>query len=302
MASKEVRAMQIVKYRKIFIAISIITILVGFGAMAYNYVKGNGIFNFDIQFTGGTSVEVNIGKEFDNAEITALVEEVTGNKNPQVQKSGAEGYSVVIKTKSLETETRNQLRDKLMEKYSLEADSFSIQDVSSTLSKEMQVSAFTAVFVSCIAMLIYIAIRFRDFKTASSAVLALLHDALIIVGCYAVLRIPMSTTFIAVILTILGYSINATIVIFDRVRENKNKFGKNNYEGLINTSVSQTMRRSLFTSLTTFLTVLALYVFGVESIKEFALPIGVGIVCGTYSSVFFSGNIWYILSAPKAKK
>lgn len=294
--------MQIVKYRKIFIAISIITILVGFGAMAYNYVKGNGIFNFDIQFTGGTSVEVNIGKEFDNAEITALVEEVTGNKNPQVQKSGAEGYSVVIKTKSLETETRNQLRDKLMEKYSLEADSFSIQDVSSTLSKEMQVSAFTAVFVSCIAMLIYIAIRFRDFKTASSAVLALLHDALIIVGCYAVLRIPMSTTFIAVILTILGYSINATIVIFDRVRENKNKFGKNNYEGLINTSVSQTMRRSLFTSLTTFLTVLALYVFGVESIKEFALPIGVGIVCGTYSSVFFSGNIWYILSAPKAKK
>lgn len=294
--------MQIVKYRKIFITISIIVILVGFGAMAYNYVKGNGIFNFDIQFTGGTSVEVNIGKEFDNAEITALVEEVTGNKNPQVQKSGAEGYSVVIKTKSLETETRNQLRDKLMEKYSLEADSFSIQDVSSTLSKEMQVSAFTAVFVSCIAMLIYIAIRFRDFKTASSAVLALLHDALIVIGCYAVLRIPMSTTFIAVILTILGYSINATIVIFDRVRENKNKFGKNNYEGLINTSVSQTMRRSLFTSLTTFLTVLALYVFGVESIKEFALPIGVGIVCGTYSSVFFSGNIWYMLSAPKAKK
>lgn len=294
--------MQIVKYRKIFIAISIITILVGFGAMAYNYSKGNGMFNFDTQFTGGTSVEVNIGKEFDNADITAIVEEVTGNKNPQVQKSGADGYSVAIKTKSLETEVRNQLRDKLMEKYSITADSFSIQDVSSTVSKEMQTSAFTAVIVSCLAMLVYIAIRFRDIKTASSAVLALVHDALVVVGCYAVLRIPMSTTFIAVVLTILGYSINASIVIFDRVRENKNKFGKNNYEGLINTSVSQTLRRSLFTSFTTFLTVLALYIFGVDSIKEFALPIGVGLVSGTYSSVFLAGNIWYMLSAPKASK
>lgn len=294
--------MQIVKYRKIYIAISIIVILVGIGAMIYNYVQGNGAFNFDIQFTGGTSVEVNIGTEFDNADIVAIVEEVTGYENPQVQKAGSEGYSVVIKTKSLDTEVRNELRNAIMEKYSITADSFSIQDVSSTVSKEMQTSAYTAVIVSCIAMLVYIAIRFKDIKTATSSVLALVHDAAIVVGSYAVLRIPMDTAFIAVVLTILGYSINATIVIFDRVRENKNKFGKNNYADLIDSSVSQTIRRSLFTSLTTFLTVISLYIFGVDSIKEFALPIAVGIVCGTYSSVFIAGNIWYMLSAPRAKK
>ncbi len=294
--------MQIVKNRKIYFAISIILILVGIGAMIYNYAVGNGAFNFDIQFTGGTSIEANIGAEFDNADITQIVEEVTGNTNPQVQKSGSDGYSVVIKTKSLDTETRNSLRDAIMEKYSITAESISIQDVSSTVSKEMQTSAFTAVLVACIAMLIYIAIRFRDIKTAGSAVLALVHDAAIVVGCYALLRIPMSTTFIAVILTILGYSVNASIVIFDRVRENKTKVGKNNFEELVNRSVSQTLRRSLFTSFTTFLTVLSLYIFGVESIKEFALPIAVGIVCGTYSSVFIAGNLWYTMSARKTAK
>ena len=230
------------------------------------------------------------------------MEDVTGNQNPQVQKSGDDGTSVVIKTKSLETAVRDQLRTAIKEKYSIEDTNFSIQDVSSTVSKEMQSSAILAVVVACIAMLIYIAIRFKDIKTAASAVLALIHDSAIVIGCYALLRIPMNTTFIAVILSILGYSVNATIVIFDRVRENRTKMGRNKYAELVDRSVTQTMRRSLFTSLTTFLTVLSLIIFGVPSIRDFAIPIAVGVICGTYSSIFIAGNLWYMFTAPKEKK
>ena len=136
----------------------------------------------------------------------------------------------------------------------------------------------------------------------ASAILALCHDALIVVGSYAVLRIPLSNSFIAAILTVLGYSINATIVIFDRIRENRTKLGRNNYSALVDTSVKQTMTRSLFTSLTTFFTVLCLYIFGVQSVREFVLPIAIGIICGTYSSIFISGNIWYIISNATNKK
>lgn len=292
--------MQIVKNRFIYIGIAIALILVGLGCMVFNSSQGKGAFNYDVQFTGGTAIEVDFGKAFENSDVTAIVEEVTGNKDVQVQKVGTTGTAVVIKTKSLDTETRNSLRDALMEKYSITADGFSIQDVSGTISKEMQRAAILSVVVACIAMLIYVTIRFHDVKTGSSAVIALLHDALIVICCYAVLRIPMNTSFIAVILTILGYSINASIVVFDRVRENKKRI-KNNQE-LIDTSINQTLRRSLFTSFTTFLTVISLYIFGVEDIKEFALPIAVGVVCGTYSSVFIAGNVWYMLATPKAKK
>lgn len=297
--NKEAKVLPIVKNRYVFFAIPVILIITSFVFMGIYASKNQGAFNFDVQFTGGTAIDINIGSEFDNNDITAIVEEVTGNKNPQVQKVGADGTQVTVKTKSLDTETRNALRDKLMQKYSITADQFSIQDVSGTISEEMQRASILSVLVSCIAMLIYVTLRFRDFKTGSSAVIALLHDALIVIGCYAILRIPMNTTFIAVILTILGYSINASIVVFDRVRENRKRYKTK--EELIDNSVSQTLRRSLFTSMTTFLTVLSLYIFGVEDIKEFAFPIMVGIVCGTYSSVLIAGNVWYALSGIKKK-
>jgi SecD/SecF fusion protein len=134
------------------------------------------------------------------------------------------------------------------------------------------------------------------------SILALCHDALIVLGAYAVLRIPMGNSFIAAILTVLGYSINATIVIFDRIRENRSRVGRNNYEELVNVSVKQTLTRSLFTSLTTFFTVACLYVLGVDSVKEFVLPIAVGIVCGTFSSVCIAGNLWYVVSAYREKR
>ncbi|MBO5561648.1 MAG: protein translocase subunit SecF, partial [Firmicutes bacterium] len=228
---------QVIKNRFIYIGIALVLILVGIGCMIYHTSKGEGPFNFDVQFTGGTAVEVNIGTEFSNDDITAIVADVTGNTSPQVQKVGTDGTQVAIKTKSIDPDTRTALKDAILEKYPGATD-FSISDVSGTVSKEMQRAAILAIVVACIAMLIYVTIRFHDVKTGSSAVMALIHDALMVICCYAVFRIPLSTTFIAVILTILGYSINASIVIFDRVRENRRRF-KDDAE-LIDVSINQT--------------------------------------------------------------
>jgi len=293
--------MQIVEKRVIYIAISVVLILAGIVGMIVNAGMGNGAFSTDVEFSGGTSIEVSIGKEFENNDITNIVKETTGENNPQVQKVG-DGYSVTIKTKSLSTEVRSKLQTALSEKYDLKPENFSIQDVSATISSEMVRTSILSVVVACVFMLIYVSIRFKDFSMGASAILALCHDALIVVGSYAVLRIPLSNSFIAAILTVLGYSINATIVIFDRIRENRTKLGRNNYSALVDTSVKQTMTRSLFTSLTTFFTVLCLYIFGVQSVREFVLPIAIGIICGTYSSIFISGNIWYIISNATSKK
>jgi protein-export membrane protein, SecD/SecF family/protein-export membrane protein SecF len=284
---------QVIKNRYIYFGIALVLILIGIGCMIFNTAKGNGPFNFDVQFTGGTAVDVNIGTEFSNDDIAAIITDVTNNKSPQIQKVGADGTQVTIKIKSIDPDTRTALKEAILEKYPGATD-FSVSDVSGTVSKEMQRAAILAIIVACIAMLIYVTVRFHDVKTGSSAVMALIHDALMVICCYAVFRIPLSTTFIAVILTILGYSINASIVIFDRVRENRRRI-RDDAE-LIDVSINQTLTRSLFTSFTTFLTVLSLYIFGVKDIKDFALPIMVGVICGTYSSVLLSGNFWYMLS------
>lgn len=292
--------MKIVKYRFIYIAISVVVILVGIAAMIFNTAMGNGAFNYDIQFTGGTSIQVELGVDVSDEEVSDVVKSVTGEDPSQIQP--LEGTTKLIKTKSLDMETRNSVQDALMDKYGIEQDSFTIQDVSGTISGEMKKNALLSVVVACICMLIYVSIRFKDFNTGASAVLALCHDALVVLGSYALFRIPLNTNFIAAILTVLGYSINATIVIFDRVRENRKSLGRNNFEALVDISVKQTLTRSLFTSLTTFFTVAALYILGVDAIRQFALPICVGVVCGTYSSVFISGNIWYFLSSATLKR
>lgn len=291
--------MNIVKNRKIYIAISVVLILLGIASMVFNAVKGNGAFNYDIQFQGGTSIQVDVATNAPDSEVSDIVKSVTGEV-PQVQ--ALEGNTKLIRTKSLDTETRNAVQKAIMDKYGIEATSFTIQDVSGTISGEMRNKAVLSVVVACVFMLIYVSIRFKDFNTGASAVMALCHDALVVLGSYAIFRIPLNNNFIAAILTVLGYSINATIVIFDRVRENRKILGRNNFEELVNTSVKQTLTRSIFTSLTTFFTVAALYILGVDSIRQFALPISVGVICGTYSSVFIAGNIWYILASTQFNK
>ena len=292
----------IVKNRMKFIAVSVIIIVCGIAAMAYNGAKGNGIFNFDIEFTGGTAVTVDMGKEFDNDELAAVCADVTGQKNPQIQKIlGTNEAS--IKLQSIDGDTRTKLSKAIVEKFSLTDDSIlSVQDISATVSGEMQKMAFIALLVSCAAMLIYITIRFKDFKTGLSSIFALLHDVLIMLSFYAIFRVPVNNAFIAALLTVVGYSINATIVIFDRIRENKGAIRYKTTEELVNLSIKQTLKRSIYTSLTTFLAIAAVYVFGIKSVKEFALPIMVGIISGTYSSVFLSGSFWYMLLGKHRKE
>ena len=292
----------IVKNRMKFIAVSVIIIVCGIAAMAYNGAKGNGIFNFDIEFTGGTAVTVDMGKEFDNDELAAVCADVTGQKNPQIQKIlGTNEAS--IKLQSIDGDTRTKLSKAMVDKFSLTDDSIlSVQDISATVSGEMQKMAFIALLVSCAAMLIYITIRFKDFKTGLSSIFALLHDVLIMLSFYSIFRVPVNNAFIAALLTVVGYSINATIVIFDRIRENKGAIRYKTTEELVNLSIKQTLKRSIYTSLTTFLAIAAVYVFGVKSVKEFALPIMVGIISGTYSSVFLSGSFWYMLLGKHRKE
>jgi len=291
--------MQIVQKRKIWFLISIIFIAVGLIAMPINYMLGRGMLNYDVEFIGGTQMQVSIGEDFNNNDIANIVKDVTNQTAPQVQRILGKD-EVNIKIRSVDETTRDSIIEQLKAKYS-NAEMLQVSDVSSTISGEMQRTSILAVTISCLAMLVYITIRFKDLKSGLSAILALLHDVLIVIGAYAILRIPINTSFIAAVLTIVGYSINNTIVVFDRIRENKKVYKRNDFENLINNSVKQTLTRSINTSLTTLFTITAIYILGVASIKEFAMPIIIGIIAGTYSSIFISTSLWYIFNVNKVK-
>lgn len=294
--------MDIIKNRYKFFAVSLIIIAIGLVTMIVNFASGKGALNFDIEFTGGTSMQFDIGKEFDNKDIEKIIKDITGQSSPQVQKViGTNEVSIKIQT--IDQETRVKVVDALKDTYGITDENVQeIEDVSGTISGEMQRAAIIAVFVACVAMLIYISIRFKDFRAGGSSIIALLHDVMVMIAFYAILRIPVNNSFIAALLTVLGYSINSTIVIFDRIRENRPIFRKADTDELINKSVSQTLARSINTSLTTFATIGVIYIFGVQSIKEFALPLIVGIISGAYSSIFVSGSIWYMLLPNDYKK
>lgn len=291
--------MKIIENRKIFFAVSIVLICIGFAAMAFNANAGRGALNWDVEFTGGTSMEVDMGGAFENNALEDIVREVTGQTSPQIQQVIGTN-SVDIKLQSIDSETRVALMDAVKAAYP-GAELTEANDISGTVSGEMQQAAIKATLIACVAMLLYISLRFRDFRAGGSAIIALIHDVFIVLAAYALLRIPVNQSFIAVLLTILGYSVNSTIVIFDRIRENKDSFQTGHAAEKINKSVSQTLARSINTSLTTLFTIGAIYILGVQSIKEFSLPLIVGIVAGAYSSVCISGSIWYTL-LPKVEK
>lgn len=291
--------MEIIKKRRLWFTISLILIVVGLLFLPINSFMGKGMLNYDVEFVGGTQMLISIGEDFNNDDIMAIVKDVTKQPAPQIQKILGK-QEVNIKVKSIDEETRKALIDKLKAKYP-NADILEVSNVSSTISGEMQRTALFAVTVACLAMLIYITFRFKDIKSGLSAILALLHDVLIVISVYAIFRIPINNSFIAAMLTIVGYSINNTIVIFDRIRENKTVYKKGDLENLVDNSVKQTLTRSIFTSLTTLFTITSIYVLGVSSIKEFAMPIIVGIIAGTYSSIFISTSLWYVFNVKSDK-
>ena len=291
--------MKIVENRKKFFAASLIVIIIGFAAMIFNAQAGRGAFQYDVEFTGGTSFDLDLGQEYKQEDLQKIITDVTGQDSPQIQQVIGTN-EVTVKIQSIDSATRETLTNAILEAYP-NAVMGEVNDVSGTVSHEMQTAAIKATLIAAVAMLLYISLRFHDFRAGGSAIIALLHDVLIVLTAYAVFRIPVNNTFIVVLLTILGYSINATIVIFDRIRENKSAFHANQTAEKINKSISQTLARSINTSLTTFFTVGAIYVLGVPALKEFALPMMIGILAGAYSSVCISGSIWYLL-LPKNEK
>lgn len=307
-AAKEMKTINFLGKKAICFAVSLVLIIVGFVAMGINGSKDGNILNYSLDFVGGTSTTVTFNEDYSIAEIdqkiVPVVEKVTNDPNVQTQKIEG-GNQVVIKTRSLELSEREALNQALIDEFGVDEKGITAENISSTISSEMRSDAVWAVIIATICMLIYIWFRFKDIRFAGSAVIALLHDVLVVLAFYAVIKISVGNTFIACMLTIVGYSINATIVIFDRIRENMGGLKKKSPEELqeiANRSITQTLTRSINTSLTTFIMVFVLFILGVSSIREFALPLMAGIVCGGYSSVCITGALWYVFKVKFAKK
>lgn len=304
---KERASIDFLSKKKICFAASIAVIVLGFVFMGVNSSRGQGAFEYSLEFEGGTSTTVPFDKDYTideiDKEIVPVVEKVTGDNNVQTQKV-AGSKQVIIKTRTLELDQREALNQALSDEFGVKAEEITAENISSTVSNEMRQDAVIAVIIATICMLLYIWFRFKDIRFATSAVAALLHDVLVVLAFYAAARVSVGNTFIACMLTIVGYSINATIVIFDRIREEMHYMTRTtDLKDLVNKSITQTLTRSIYTSLTTFVMVAVLFILGVSSIREFALPLMVGIVCGGYSSVCITGALWYVMKTKiKAEK
>ncbi len=303
------KTIKFVEKRVLFFAISIIVIAIGIGAIIVNTIRGNGAFDFSIEFKGGTAVNVQFDKDYSidefNDDIKPEIEKLLGTTDVQGQKDTSTKGLFTIKTRKFEGEEMDNFRKLLIEKFKAQdkEQNFTDTEISDTVSKEMRRDAIVATIIATICMLIYIWIRFKNVHFALAAVTALIHDVLVVVGFYAISRVTVGTTFIACLLTIVGYSINATIVIFDRIRENRASMKRGDKMiAVIDNSITQTLTRSIYTSLTTFIMVFMIFVMGVSSIREFTLPLMVGIVCGAYSSVFITGALWYVMKGKKLDK
>ncbi len=302
---KDGRVWNFLGKKKLCFLISIVMVVAGWAAMGLNRTQTGKALNYGMDFTGGTSTNVTFNEDLSlediSSKVVPVVSKITGDADVQTQKVAGTN-EVIIKTKTLNVDQRQALEDAMVENFGVEAEKITAESISGAVSAEMKQDALWAVIVATILMLLYIWFRFKNIKFAASAILALVHDVLVVLTFYAVAKWSVGSTFIACMLTIVGYSINATIVIFDRIRENL-AAGRNKetLEELVNKSITQTVTRSINTSLTTFIMVFVLYLMGVSSIREFALPLMVGIVCGTYSSVCVTGALWYVMTTRKKK-
>ena len=303
---KEHKTVNFLGKKGIFFGLSLAVILAGFITMGVYKMNTGDALNYSLEFKGGTATTVTFDKSYTleeiNSEMVPLIESTTGSA---VQIQTVQGSNeVIFKTGSLDVDQRQALNQVFVDNFGVDETLITSETISSTISNEMKSDTILAVAVAIICMLIYIRFRFSDIRFGVSSIACLLHDVLVVITFYALARVSVSNTFIACLLTIVGYSINATIVIFDRVRENMAVMTKkDDLQDVVNHSITQTLSRSLFTSLTTLVMVGALYIWGVTSIRDFALPLMVGIICGAYSSVCIAGALWYVLRkkfAPKA--
>lgn len=287
--------MKIVERYKIWFGISLLVMLIGVFAIA---TKG---LNYGIDFTGGTMIQVELGKKVSVADVENVL--APFNLSPEILHVGEAKTEVDIKTtKALDTAQREEVFAALKKAYSLNDDALrGSEQFGPAVGEELQQKAIIAIAIASVGMLIYISVRFQ-FIFGASAIMALLHDVFILISVYAIFRIPVNSPFIAAILTIVGYSINDTIVVFDRIRENLKSRKKESYAQIANDSIKSTLSRSINTSFTTVIVISGLYVFGVESVKTFALPLIVGISVGTFSSIFIASPIWALWMDHNDKK
>lgn len=288
--------MKVIERTKLWFSISLVIILLGIISFIFRGL------NYDIEFAGGTMLQIDMHQSLEeNARLEEIVKEISGDSNPQVQAVSGSGSDtqITIKVKEIKPEQIDELYMAIANEYGLDtetkADLIEHSSISPTISSEMKKAAIVSTIIAGILMLLYISLRFRDICFGLGSLIPLLHDVLIVVAVYTLFQIPVNNTFIVALLTIVGYSINNTIVVFDRIRENRRFYRKNEMAKLCDVSIQQTLGRSLGTSFTTIITVFLLFLLGVQSLRWFALPLLVGILAGTYSSLFIASPVWYLL-------
>ena len=295
---KERKRIDFIGKRKAFFSLAVAVIAAGFIAMGYFGATTGSPLNLGLDFKGGTSTNVTFNEDLAletiDEQVKPVVASITGDND--IQASKVQGTNeVLIKTRSLSVDERVALGDALAEKFGIDQEKITAENISGTISGEMRRAAVTAVIIALFLMLIYIRFRFADIRFAASAILCLVHDVLVLATCYAVFRWSVGSSFVACMLTLVGYSINDTIVVFDRIRENQRLGERLTREEIANKSVTETFSRSILTSVTTFAAILILYIMGVSSIRDFTLPLMIGTICGTYSSVAVATSLWYVM-------
>jgi preprotein translocase subunit SecF len=284
--------------RKIWFIISLVVILAG---VAGFLIRG-ATFNLGIDFLGGSLIEVEFTEDVNTSEVRSVMNEM-GLGNAIIQKETTEANRFIIRTTPIDSETKNEMIDLLDNKIGLTGPPLQDRTVDPGFSKQITRYALIAIGISIIGILIYVWIRF-EFRLGAAAIMALIHDVLVTIGVYAILNREVNTATIAAILTIIGYSINDTIVVFDRIRENTPLSGRLGYGKIINNSINITLSRSINTSLTTLIPIILLLILGTTALKDFAFALAVGIITGTYSSIFFASPILVVWNNrfPKYKK
>ncbi|SCP97130.1 protein translocase subunit SecD [Anaerobium acetethylicum] len=302
---KERKTIDFLGKKNVFFIVSLALILSGFVFLGVNKSQTGSILNYSMEFRGGTSTNVTFNEDMSiediDAEVKPVISDIISEGDIQAQKV-ADSNAVIIKTRLLTLDERTEISKALAETFGVDETLITTENISATIGSEMRMDAVIAVVISLAGMLAYIWFRFKNLGFAVSAMFALLNDVLVVFAFYAISKTSVGGTFIACMLTIVGYSINATIIIFDRIRENLPQMKANgDLKDLVNVCINQTLSRSIYTNLTTFITIAVLYFVGVASIKEFALPLMIGIAYGTYSSVCVTGALWYVIRTKNRK-
>ncbi|OLS01672.1 protein translocase subunit SecF [Tissierella creatinophila] len=285
--------MNVIKNRRIYLFISLVVIIIGLGTMAFRGL------NYGIDFTGGTIITVNANKFIPAEEVKQITNKL--DKNMSVIYSGKDKKDIIIKsTLNISNKDMIAIGDEFKDKHDIESKNINAKIVGPSIGKETRNKAILSTIIASVLMLVYITFRF-EFTLGVSAIVALIHDVLVTISIYAIFNLPVNSSFIAAILTIVGYSINDTIVIFDKIRENMRFNSRQKLEEIINNSVNTTLRRTINTTITTLIAVIVLYIMGVEDIKVLALPLILGMISGTYSSIFIAPSLWYDIKSLKTR-